>query len=164
VDSLGVVVAMGSRYQRPPLCHAQALPTRRRSRHANILAPVSIDTPQALAKAFVAAVSNGEVEAAVALWSEDAAIVQPDGQTVRGRRAIARALQTLVDQGVSMEIEIANVFATGDVATVVGTLTLNGSNGSGEPFAERSSSVVVYTRGPDGWRIALDAPWGLPAP
>jgi uncharacterized protein (TIGR02246 family) len=121
------------------------------------------DTPEALAEAFAAAINAGDAPAAVELWIDDATIVQPDGETVRGKPAVAVALQTLIDNGVRLEIDVANVFVGGDVATVVGALTINGTDGRRGPFAQRSSSVVVYARGPDGWRIAIDAPWGLPA-
>jgi uncharacterized protein (TIGR02246 family) len=128
-----------------------------------MLARVRRDTPEELATAFAAAINAGDAAAAAELWIEDAAIVQPDGETVRGRPAVARALQTLVDNGVRMEIDVSKVFVAGDAAMVVGALTLNGSDGEREPFAQRSSSVVVYRREPSGWRIAIDAPWGLPA-
>ncbi len=122
------------------------------------------DTPRELAQSFVTAISRGDVPAALALWREDAAIVQPDGQALRGKDAIAGALQKLVENGVELRIEIESVIEAGDVATVLGTLTLSGQNGNGADgrFTARSDSVVIYTRGPDGWRIALDAPWGLP--
>jgi uncharacterized protein (TIGR02246 family) len=125
---------------------------------------VPTDTPEALAEAFAAAINAGDVPAAIELWIDDATIVQPGGEAVRGKPAVVAALQALVDNGVRLEIDVSNVFVAGDVATVVGALTLNGTNGDSEPFAQRSSSVVVYARGPDGWRIAIDAPWGLPAP
>jgi uncharacterized protein (TIGR02246 family) len=128
-----------------------------------MLAPVPRDTPEELAAAFAAAINDGDAGAAAELWIDDATIVQPDGATVRGKPAVAAALQALVDNGVRMEIDVANVFVAGDAAVVVGALTLNGTNGEREPFAQRSSSIVVYQRDPDGWRIAIDAPWGLPA-
>jgi ketosteroid isomerase-like protein len=61
-----------------------------------------------------------------------------------------------------MRIELRGLFVAGDVATATGTLTLSGTGHDGRPFAQSSSSVVVYRRSVDGWRIALDAPWGLP--
>jgi uncharacterized protein (TIGR02246 family) len=125
---------------------------------------VPTDTPEDLAVAFAAAVNAGEIQAAVELWTDDATIVRPDGETVRGKPAVAAALQALVDNNVRMELDVSNVFVGGDVAVVAGSLTLNGTNGAEEPFKERSDSVVVYIRGADGWRIAIDAPWGLPAP
>jgi ketosteroid isomerase-like protein len=94
---------------------------------------------------------------------EDATIIQPDGQMIRGRNAIAGALQALVDNEVSLEILVANVFAAGPVAAAVGTLKISGTDRAGAPYEQRSQSVVIYSRGPDGWRLAIDAPWGLPA-
>ncbi len=128
-----------------------------------MLAPVPTDSPEQLAAAFAAAINAGNAQAAAALWIDDATIVQPDGATVSGRTAVTAALQALVDNGVQVQIDVSSVFVAGDAAMVAGGLTLNGTNGQHEPFAQRSSSVVIYTRGPDGWRIAIDAPWGLPA-
>lgn len=125
--------------------------------------PMPRDTPEELAATFAAAIGTGEVNAAVELWTDDATIIQPDGEALHGKPAVAAALQAIVDNGLRMEIDVSNVFVAGDVAVVVGALTLNGTNGDSEPFAQRSSSVVVYTRNADGWRIAIDAPWGLPA-
>jgi uncharacterized protein (TIGR02246 family) len=120
-------------------------------------------SPRALAEAFAAAMKAGDVSTAVELWIEDAAIVQPDGQVVSGREAIGGALGALVDHGVDVEVEIARVFATSEVALVTGTLTLRGADAEGRPFEQQSQSVVVYSKGSDGcWRVAIDAPWGLP--
>jgi uncharacterized protein (TIGR02246 family) len=124
---------------------------------------VATDTPEALAEAFAAAVATGDVRSAADLWLDDATIVQPDGQTIRGKDSVIAALQALVDSGTEVEITLARVFVAGDVATVTGTLTLNGTDGDGRRFAQSSDSVVVYARRADGWRIAIDAPWGLPS-
>jgi hypothetical protein len=32
----------------------------------------------------------------------------------------------------------------------------------GNALQQQSQSVVIYSREPDGWRLAIDAPWGLP--
>jgi uncharacterized protein (TIGR02246 family) len=119
-------------------------------------------SPEQLSKDFASAINARDVAAAADLWIEDAAIVQPDGQITRGRDAVASALRALMDNGVTMHIELSGLFEAGDVATATGTLTLSGSDQDGRPFEHSSSSVVVYSRGADGWRIALDAPWGLP--
>jgi uncharacterized protein (TIGR02246 family) len=124
---------------------------------------VPTDTPEALAEALAAAVVAGDVRAATELWLDDAVMIQPNGQTVRGKETIAGALQALVDSGARMQIDVSSVFTAGDAATVLGTLTLSGIDGNGEAFSETANSVVVYARGVDGWRIAIDAPWGLPA-
>ena len=87
--------------------------------------------------------------------------MQPDGRLTRGRDD-RKALQALVDNHVTLEIELGDVFPAGDVAIGLGTLTLNGTGHDGTSFAQRSESVVVYSARADVWRIALDAPWGLP--
>jgi uncharacterized protein (TIGR02246 family) len=94
---------------------------------------------------------------------EDATIVGADGQMLRGKDAIGDALRALIENDVSLEIDVARVFATTEVAVAVGTLTMSGVGADGRPFNQQSQSVVVYSRGSDGgWRLAIDAPWGLP--
>lgn len=120
-------------------------------------------TPQELSEAFAAAIAARDVCAALDLWDEDAALIQADGEAIRGRDAIEPALRALVDNGIALEIDLSRSFQAGDVAVGVGTLTMRGNGHDGERFEQRSDSIVVYRRGPDGrWRIALDAPWGLP--
>jgi uncharacterized protein (TIGR02246 family) len=120
-------------------------------------------TPEQLSAAFAAAIATRDVTAALELWAEDAALVQAGGEALRGRDAIEPALSALVHNGVALEIDLVRSFVAGDVAVGLGTLTMRGNGHDGEPFEQRSESLVVYRRGPDGnWRIALDAPWGLP--
>ena len=91
--------------------------------------------------------------------------MQPDGQPLRGRGAVADALRTLIDSRVELQTEVASIVEAGDIALVSGTLTLSVQNGDapdGALHAAAAAPSSIYKRGPDGWRIALDAPWGLP--
>jgi uncharacterized protein (TIGR02246 family) len=123
------------------------------------------NSPTALSASFAAAMRTGDLESAVALWHPDAAIIQPDGRLVSGREAVAAALKALIDNGVTLTIEIAAVYDAGETALGIGTLTMRASNGGGDgDFEHSSEALVIYRRDDDGgWRIALDAPWGLPA-
>jgi uncharacterized protein (TIGR02246 family) len=123
---------------------------------------VPVLSPDALSAAFTEAINSRDLPAALELWTEDAAIISPTGERASGRAAIAAALQGLLDNGVTVQIDVTSIFAAGDVAVATGSFTACGTGADGEAFSSRSSSVVVYTRTPDGWRIALDAPWGLP--
>jgi uncharacterized protein (TIGR02246 family) len=120
-------------------------------------------TPEELSAAFARALARGDVEEALAMWVQDATILTASGEAVRGREAIAAALRGLVDNGTRVEIELSRTITAGDVALGLGTLTLTGTSHEGEAFPQQSSSVVIYSRATDGrWRIAIDAPWGLP--
>jgi uncharacterized protein (TIGR02246 family) len=127
---------------------------------------MAAQTPAELLATFLAAVNARDTDAALALWREDAAIVQLDGEVRHGRGAIAGALQALIDGEIEIQTEVSGIVEAGDVALITGTLTLSGGTGDGADgrFNSRSNSVVIYRRDADGWRIALDAPWGLRAP
>jgi len=126
---------------------------------------MSASSPEALSAAFAEAINGRDVEAALELWGEDASIVRPDGQAIHGRAAIAAALHALIDNGASVQVEVSRLISSGGVALATGTLTLSGSDAEGNTYTQRSQSVVVYSRGHDGrWRVAIDAPWGLPTP
>jgi uncharacterized protein (TIGR02246 family) len=125
--------------------------------------PLTASSPEELSGCFAAALARGDVEGALDLWIEDAAIITAGGESVRGREAIGAALTALVANGTQVEIEVTGTHTAGDVALVTGSLTLSGTDADGAPFRQQSSSAVVYARGGDGrWRVAIDAPWGLP--
>jgi SAM-dependent methyltransferase len=108
--------------------------------------------PADVARAFAAAVNGRDLDAALALWSDEALIVSPDGVPTRD---VAAAVAALIENGVTLAIEVEHTYVAGDVATATGTLTMGNS---------ASSFTAVYGRDGDGrWRIAIDAPWGLPA-
>jgi uncharacterized protein (TIGR02246 family) len=119
-------------------------------------------TPEELLQSFIAAVNAGDLPGVLELWTHDAMIVGADGQAVAGREQIKPALEALIENDTKLDVRVGGVYVAGDVAIVSGVL---GMNGSGEqPYRAESRSTVVYRRGADGWRIALDAPWGLPGP
>jgi uncharacterized protein (TIGR02246 family) len=118
-------------------------------------------SPEELSAAFAAAINAGDVRAALELWSEDAAIVSPGGQTVRGRAAIEGVLHALIGNGTTVEIDVFQLISAGDAAIATGELRMRLP---GHAEVQSTTSVVVYARAPDGsWQVAIDAPWGLPA-
>jgi len=116
-------------------------------------------SPHELSRAFAAAINDGDLGAAVAMWADDATIVAADGNALAGRDAVAGALRALIDSGATVSIEVASMYQGGKVAIATGSLTLLAPDGT----SHTSSSVVVYERSNEGWRLAIDAPWGLPS-
>ena len=121
-------------------------------------------TPEELSASFAAAMRAGDLDRAAGMWTEQATLIAADGQVLEGAEAIAEALQRLVANGAELEIRLDRLFVAGDVALATGALTITVADGNGANHSHSSESVVVYRRGQDGiWRVAIDAPWGLPA-
>jgi len=124
---------------------------------------MSGESPESVSAAFAAALAARDLPAAVAMWLDDALMIQADGQATHGRDAIEAALGAVIDNDVDVDIRLARIYTAGDVAVGLGTLAISGRGGDGQAFEQRSQSVIVYARGTDGrWRLAIDAPWGLP--
>jgi uncharacterized protein (TIGR02246 family) len=120
-------------------------------------------SPAELSDAFGRALARGDLDAAMEMWAEEASIINPTGEVLRGRQAIGEVLRALLENGAEVGIEVARIIEAGDVALGLGTLTLSGTGGDGESFRQQSSSAVIYSRAADGrWQLAIDAPWGLP--
>jgi uncharacterized protein (TIGR02246 family) len=117
-------------------------------------------SPPDLVGRLADAITNGDLHAALALWEPDACIVGGDGSVLaRGHDGLVAVLGAMIEHGARFEAEVLDVCTAGDLALVTGRLTLTAPDGS----QQRSRSLVVHRRGSDGeWRIAIDAPWGLP--
>jgi len=115
--------------------------------------------PAEIAQAFTAAINRRDLAAALELWDERACVVAPAGEAIVGRAAIARVLAAMIEHGAQVQIDLGVVHEAGDVALASGTVTVT----AGDGYATRSHALAVYARGGDGrWRLAIDAPWGLP--
>jgi uncharacterized protein (TIGR02246 family) len=121
---------------------------------------MGVASPEAVAQAFAAAINSGDLQGALELWLDDAVFVPADGVPLQGKDALHGVLGALVENGARMRIEMEGCHVAGPAAVGYGTLsftTPSDENGSSTRF------TAVYARDPDGsWRIAIDAPWGLP--
>jgi uncharacterized protein (TIGR02246 family) len=157
------------RVEQVPLCPCLEREDRREEVQASLGEPVllpavsSIDSPAGVSEAFVAAINAGDLAGALGLYREDAVLLAPDGQCVRGAKAIEGLLAGLLQMQVQMETRIERVIEAGDVALATETWTMrpHAPDGIGEHSGQ---SIVLFTHGDDGWRLLIDAPWGLTAP
>jgi ketosteroid isomerase-like protein len=115
--------------------------------------------------AFYAAVESGDVEARIALFSDDAIMMPNHWTLTEGREAIAEGIRagdgwvfrlrdrTVVDSDVS-----------GDLAYLANSYEYTWHRQDAEPQWHRTKNVHIWKRDPDGkWKLHLDI-WNSDVP
>jgi ketosteroid isomerase-like protein len=59
-----------------------------------------------------------------------------------------------------VEVKVRHTIEAGDVGLVVADWTIAGAGPDGSPVDLRGSASDVARRGGDGWKIAIDNPFG----
>jgi ketosteroid isomerase-like protein len=116
-------------------------------------------SPRDTSLGFAAAINSGDLESALEHWMPGAVLVSPDGEEARGADEIRRCLAALIGSGAKLEIELDAVIEGPEIALGGTTMAMTLPHASGQRIEFRGT--VVYTRAPDGWRFAIDAPVAL---
>lgn len=112
-------------------------------------------------KKFMSAVEKHDAAALGALYSTSAEAFPPNGDIVRGRTAIQKMWQGVLDSGVaSADLATVEVQADGNLAYEVGTYTMNGKDG--KPL-DKGKYVVVWMKEGGDWKIHRDI-WNTSVP
>jgi uncharacterized protein (TIGR02246 family) len=118
---------------------------------------------------FSAAASRGDTTAIAALYTDDAVVLPPNAETVRGRQAIKGLFDGMIQQmGVpQLTLRTMQVDEIGDMANEIGEYTLKFQPAGGEPVTDIGKYVVIWKRQGDDWKLHIDI-WNtnspLPAP
>jgi uncharacterized protein (TIGR02246 family) len=118
--------------------------------------------PAAVITLFAAALHDGRVDDAVALYESDAVFIpEPGAVPIRGTDQIRAALASFTALRPTLTPDIRKVVQAGDIATVLNAWQLDGTGPDGTPLHLSGTSVDVLRRRPDGsWRLLIDDPWG----
>ncbi|HZN71123.1 MAG TPA: SgcJ/EcaC family oxidoreductase [Micromonosporaceae bacterium] len=121
-------------------------------------------TPDEVVQLVAAALHDGRIDDALALYEPDAVFVpQPDAQPISGQDAIRAALTGFVALRPTMTADIRRVVVAGEIATVLNAWQLRGTSPAGDLVAMAGISADVMRRRVDGtWGILIDDPWGAP--
>jgi uncharacterized protein (TIGR02246 family) len=111
---------------------------------------------------FAAALHDGRLDDAVALYEPDAVFIpQPGAEPLTGAEAIREALAQFTALRPTLTPDIRKVVRAGDIATVINAWRLEGTAPDGTALHLSGTSADVLRRRSDGtWALLIDDPWG----
>ncbi len=116
---------------------------------------------EAANRAWIVAFLRGDGQAIGNLYTLAGQAFPPQGDIVRGRGAIARLWQGVIDSGVKgVTLTTLEVEAAGDTAYEVGTYQLTGDGGTA---LDSGKYVVVWKREDGAWKLHRDI-WNSSVP
>jgi len=169
IASIGLLIlagagcVMAAAKSRPPQASAGAAQPQP---SANQAAPAPSPEEKAIkdgVEAFEKLYSSANAEGLAELFQDDASIIDPEGNTTRGKPAIAEMYATAFQEapGLKIDSKIAEVkFLTPDVARVEGQSQLSSTTGDAAEFNKFS---VLLVRRDGKWRIAEIREYAAPA-
>jgi uncharacterized protein (TIGR02246 family) len=109
-------------------------------------------------RGIAAAFIRQDAAGVAAAYMDDARLMPPGGQTIRGRHAIRQFWQGVMDRGVrEVDLRTEHAEAEGDLAYEIGSATLLTRPAGGSETRERVKYVVTWKRQRGGpWKQAVD--------
>lgn len=123
----------------------------------DVIPPPVAHRPDEVCTLVSAALSDGDLDAALANYEAEAVTAPGDGRVVRGRTALRQLLAAAAATRRLYTVEVARVLETGDLALVAGTWRSTGADERGAPVDRSGSYCSAVRRTTDGtWRIAVE--------
>jgi uncharacterized protein (TIGR02246 family) len=120
--------------------------------------------PVELDRLFEQALNAGDIDALVALYEPQAALMPSPGNIVVGAAAIREALAGFLAAKPTITTSGKLVAQTGDIALLANRWTLKMTGPDGKPTTMTGNAVELARRQPAGhWLFAIDMPFGLDA-
>ena len=121
---------------------------------------MGVSHPSEINQRFADGINRGDLDALVALFDEDAQIVERDGTIAQGASAHRVHLAGLLSLGGTMRSENRSTVIVDDIALVTAAWTLTNADGS---LIAAATSAEVLRRGVDGsWAYIVDHPFAGP--
>jgi uncharacterized protein (TIGR02246 family) len=112
-------------------------------------------------KKFGAAVTAGNAAGVAGLYTDDAMVLPPNGETVTGRPAIEKLFQALVAAGIKeITLTAKEVESHGDAATEIGMYSVK--DGTGKEI-DRGKYMVSWKKVQGQWKLHRDI-WNSDVP
>jgi uncharacterized protein (TIGR02246 family) len=118
--------------------------------------------PEQMHRLFEEAFNAGDIEALMALYEPDAALIPQPGVTAEGLDAIRESLLWFLDRRGRIALDTKLVIRVGDLAYLANTWSLSGGTmPDGSPAELGATTAEVARRQADGsWLYVIDNAWG----
>jgi uncharacterized protein (TIGR02246 family) len=118
--------------------------------------------PEQLHRLFEQAFNAGDLDALMALYEPDAALIPQPGVLTEGTDGIREALQWFLDRRGQIGLDTKLVVRVGDLAFLANRWSLTGGTmPDGSPARLGAATAEVARRQSDGtWRYVIDNAWG----
>jgi len=119
----------------------------------------------AVNKGFVEAFNRGDLAAAMSVYSEDATILPPNTEMIKGKKAITAYWQGALNMGVKeAQLETLEVTPMGEEAACeIGKYVLKIHPEGGQAFTDRGKYMMVWRLVDGSWKWDSDA-WNSSLP
>jgi uncharacterized protein (TIGR02246 family) len=118
--------------------------------------------PEQLHALFQQAFNAGDLDALMALYEPDAALIPQPGVTVDGSAAIAESLRWFLDRRGQITLDTKLVVQVGDIAYLANRWSLTGGTMPDGSAAELGATTAEIARrqGDGTWLYVIDNAWG----
>jgi len=100
-----------------------------------------------------AALNSGDMDALVAMYTEDARLLPPNAPLAQGRAAVQASFQGMMDDGLKGELETVEARVAGDMGYRLGTYVIIAPDGSA---VDRGKYIETWRNEGGTWRISND--------
>jgi uncharacterized protein (TIGR02246 family) len=115
---------------------------------------MSVREIKALHRAFAEAAVRHDLEAVAGVFANDAIIMPPDAEMVKGRDAILRHWKGAFDGGLSgLEITPTDIQVIGDVAIEIGHAKMSMAPAGSAPIEASVKYVEIWKKVRGRWRV-----------
>lgn len=122
-----------------------------------VIPPPVAHRPDEVCALVSAALSDGDLDAALTQYEPEAVTSPGDGRVVRGRTELRQMLAAAVAARRLYTVEVVRVLDAGDLALVHGTWRSSGTDEHGSPVRRAGAYHSAVRRSADGtWRIAAE--------
>lgn len=120
-----------------------------------------IASPKEAIQTLFGAFNKGDIDALVALYEPDAAMVAQPGQVATGTKGVREVMAGFLALEPTLTLEKNEVITAGDIALCVTKWTLKGTGQDGKPVQMEGTATDVLRKQADGsWLFVIDNAWG----